>query len=128
MVEQLKTPQKASSFIGIVVIAPDDIHADGTYIIECPRLARPLSVNWLGDKMLMWMITPMDDVASAVPIKRRTWVVPGGRPLSLGAHDGVYVGTVIVPMGEDTVQDWHVFFDTSDAPVSGPAQSTHTFH
>ena len=118
------------SYIGVVSIDPDRISAvDHSYVVECPKHSIPICVGWASSGIVLWVQAPANEVSYGS--KMRLWIVPGGRRLTLAVGAGVFIGTVLVPKGDETAEgyaDWHFFHDRSGADVTEPAQSHYALH
>jgi hypothetical protein len=119
---------QALSFIGIVIVNPDDIRKDCEYILECPVDARILSCGQLDGRIALWLASPYSGMFRTE--KRRLFIAPGGHPIKLRLDMVSYVGTVITPLGGEgaQAQDWHVFTDVSGDPVDKTATHQYTMH
>jgi hypothetical protein len=119
----------STSFIGIVIVNPDDIREDCEYILECPVDARILSCGLLGGRIALWLASPYS-AGTLRTEKRRLFIAPGGHPIRLRLDMTAYIGTVIAPIeGEDAqAQDWHVFTDVSGDPVDKTPAHTYLMH
>lgn len=118
------------SYIGTVCIDPDFINADHSYVIQCPKASVPLRVEWVGDKILLWLHAPANE--NSYGSKLRLWIVPGSRRLDLAVNAGVYLGAVFVPQGNEEANgyvDWHFFHDRLGVvDMAAPAQSSYSLH
>lgn len=114
--------------IGMMQVDPAEVTDDGEYIVEGPAGSRVLTVGWADEHMIFWVAVPTPLRGEVQELtKYRFWILPGGRVVNI--HSGAtYLGPVISrdPDG-NADHDWHVFLDTSGAPVPDSTQPQATY-
>ncbi len=96
--------------IGAVLIDPDHIDQDGRYPIALPQGSRFLSLRQHGSDLLLWVISPLENIGPDSYEYVMLYVVPGGFQIAVPLMAN-YIGSIVVNnIYEDgSAQDWHVF-------------------
>lgn len=112
-------PPSETSIIGVVPIRPENIGANGEYIVSLPAGSRFMTAGLIDSMMFVWVVSPAPNGPESDfddgTVYRKLFILPGNRLVQLSPL-AVYVGTAILPTGGETggPQDWHVFAHPAD--------------
>lgn len=116
--------QEKPWFTFVLPVDPDNIRDDNSYVVHCPKGTLPLGVKQHQNYVYIVVQAPVIIPPDSPPDSFfRLFIYPGRDTAREHRADTRYIGTAVI-FEDNNMQDWHIYYDTSGATVTGDPQAT----